>query len=984
MVWQYIPYSTLVFLAAIISAGLMVWGYRRRPAPGANWFTLLMFAAFSWALCYGMEMHSATLEATLFWSKMQYLGGASLAVAWLALVLTYTGRSTWLTWRHIALLSIIPLISLLLAWTNEWHELLWVDVGLESGNAFNTLKFTPGLWYWVNIAYAYALFVISTLFLIEAYVHSSPLYRSQTIYLLLFSTVTWVGNIAYTFGLTPQHMNMTPVTFSFSGLILAWGLFRYRMLDITPVARDIIMENMGDGVIVLDPNNRVVDLNPAAQEIIGYSLTEVIGKPLAQVLADWPAISQLCERGGEGVRTELALPDADGESRTFDLQVAPLHTKQGRLIGRLILWHDVSEQKRTETEMRLLLALTQDISTAPDLAAALHAALRLIVEHTGWVLGEAWLPNAAGTLLENGQVSYYSIENTESLHRFVQASREYTFASGSGLPGRIWASGQPEWHHDISALSVHEYRRVRHAAAAGLKATFGIPVLTGGEVMAVLVFYMTYPRPEDSRMAGLVSAVAAQLGTVLQHKQAEETIHLQAAALNATANGIVITDRDGTIVWVNPAFTKLTGYAPEEAIGQNPRLLKSGEHTPSFYQRLWDAILSGQTWQGEMINRRRDGSTYVEEQTITPVRNAEGEITNFIAIKQDITNRKQAEEELRKLSRAVEQSGSSIIITDLKGDIEFVNPAFTRVTGYSVQEAVGQNTRILKSGKHPPEMYRELWETIERGEVWRGEFINKKKNGEFYWESAIISPVMDERGKIAHYLAVKEDITDRKLAEEALVQEQRKTDELMRNILPADAVDELKKTGRVLPVLFESASIMFADFANFTATAEQLGPQELVGHLDYYFTAFDRVMEKYGLEKLKTIGDSYMCVSGLPVPSETHAVDIVMAALDMLDLVRLEKERRQHDGRPYWEVRIGISSGPVVAGIVGQKKYAYDVWGDTVVMAARMESSGEVGQVNISRPTFELVREHFDCQYRGKISAKHKGTVEMYFVRGRL
>ena len=354
MHWQYTPYTTLVFIAALISGGLTLWGWRRHPAPGAGWFTALTFSAFSWALCYGLEMVSTDLPATLLWSKMQYLGAVSLPVAWLALVLTYTGQRRWLSPRNVALLFVVPLITLALVWTNEYHELIWVNPGLETGLPFNTLSFAPGMWYWVNIAYAYALLVLSTILLVAAFVRSTPLYRRQIAFLLLFSLITWIGNLAYTAGLTPQGMNLTPVTFSVSGLLIAWGLFRYRILDIVPVARDVIVESMSDGVIVLDPQNRVVDINPAAQVLIGHTLPEMVGQPLAQVLADWPALMELCQKQGSagGIRTEITLNTGEEEQRTFDLRVSPLRDQRGRMTGRLMLWHDITESKRVEVALR--------------------------------------------------------------------------------------------------------------------------------------------------------------------------------------------------------------------------------------------------------------------------------------------------------------------------------------------------------------------------------------------------------------------------------------------------------------------------------------------------------------------------------------------------------------------------------------------------------------------------------------------------------
>ncbi len=768
MHWQFTPHIIPVLIAALLSGGLMLWGWRRRPAPGAGWFTAMMFSACWWAVFYTLEMGSTDLSATVLWSKMQYLGVVSLAVEWLALVLIYTGQSRWLTRRNVAVLSIIPLITLALVWTNEHHELIWRDVGIATEVPFNALSFTPGAWYWVNIGYAYVIFVLSTILLLIALVRSAPLYRQQVVILLAFSFITWLGNLAYVARLTPWRMDVTAATFSVSGLLIAWGLFRYRILDITPVARSVIIESMRDSVIVLDPRYRVVDLNPAAQALLGHAPAQVVGRPLAQFTTGWPDLAGLCDGAADGFQTEITLEVGKDGPRIFDLRVSPLRSRGSQLTGRLVMLRDVTERRQAEAGVRLMLALTRGVSTATDLATALRTALGLIVEHTGWVFGEAWLPDAKGQVLENSGSSYYRSDRTGKLQRFEQISREFTFAPGAGLPGRVWVSGQPEWQRDVSSLSAEVYHRAQHVVEAGLKAALGVPVFAGEQVLAVLVFYMAEPRAEDRRLVELVSAVATQLGAVLQQKRSEETLRLQAAALNAAANGILIADSDGKIVWVNPAFTALTGYSAAEAIGQNPRLLKSGQYPPDFYKQLWETLLSGQIWHGEIINRRRDGSLYIEEQTITPVRDKSGQISHFIAIKQDITARKEIEKALRQLSRAVEHSASPIIITDLEGNIEFVNPAFTRVTGYTAQEVLGQNPRLLKSGKHPLEFYQELWGTITQGGVWRGELINRKKNGELYWEAATISPVWDEDGKIAHYVAVKEDITARKEAEEAL------------------------------------------------------------------------------------------------------------------------------------------------------------------------------------------------------------------------
>ncbi len=211
-----------------------------------------------------------------------------------------------------------------------------------------------------------------------------------------------------------------------------------------------------------------------------------------------------------------------------------------------------------------------------------------------------------------------------------------------------------------------------------------------------------------------------------------------------------------------------------------------------------------------------------------------------------------------------------------------------------------------------------------------------------------------------------------------LEKEKNKSDELLHNILPASLVNELKVYGKVRPRRFNSVSIMFTDFKSFTYTTSVLPPEELVHELNDIFKKFDALIGKYGLEKLKTIGDSYMAACGIPSEMEDHAIRIIYAALDFQKLIK----ERNKTSPIKWEMRLGVHSGSVVAGVVGTKKFTYDIWGDTVNIASRMESSGEPGEINISGYTYMLIRDHFDCEYRGKVETKGKGSIDMYFVKG--
>ena len=210
----------------------------------------------------------------------------------------------------------------------------------------------------------------------------------------------------------------------------------------------------------------------------------------------------------------------------------------------------------------------------------------------------------------------------------------------------------------------------------------------------------------------------------------------------------------------------------------------------------------------------------------------------------------------------------------------------------------------------------------------------------------------------------------------------KRTDDLLLNILPEEVAEELKAKGHADAKHFDQVTILFTDFKGFTEASEKLSPQELVEELNTCFKAFDGIITARGIEKIKTIGDAYMCVGGLPVPASSTPAGVVQAALEMQAFMIARKVDRDALDKPSFEMRVGIHTGPVVAGIVGVKKFAYDIWGDTVNTASRMESSGEVGQVNISEATYELVKNEAGLMFtpRGKVQAKGKGEMEMYFV----
>jgi adenylate cyclase len=213
-----------------------------------------------------------------------------------------------------------------------------------------------------------------------------------------------------------------------------------------------------------------------------------------------------------------------------------------------------------------------------------------------------------------------------------------------------------------------------------------------------------------------------------------------------------------------------------------------------------------------------------------------------------------------------------------------------------------------------------------------------------------------------------------------LDRQKEQIEHLLLNILPAEVAKELQNNGKATPRNYETVSVLFTDFKGFTSIADKMSPAELVDELNICFMAFDDIIERNNLEKIKTIGDSYMCAGGIPTADNEHPYNIVKAGLEIQQYITQNNQRRAEKGLPPWDVRVGVHIGPLVAGVVGKKKYAYDIWGSTVNIASRMESNGEPGQVNISASTYELIKDKYACKYRGKIYAKNVGEIDMYFI----
>ncbi len=579
--------------------------------------------------------------------------------------------------------------------------------------------------------------------------------------------------------------------------------------------------------------------------------------------------------------------------------------------------------------MNLLRELVVELARAKDFTSALDVVLHKICTATGWAYGDVWAPSLNGHHLVCLRAWHTP---SAELEIFKQKSMRFTFAPGVGFPGRIWSSGKPAWILDVTQDA--NFPRASIARECGLKAGIGVPILSNDEVVAVMSFFIIEKREKDDQLISLIATVAAELGNIFKYKQMEKRLLQLSGAVEQSIGSVMITDINGAIEYVNPTFSKITGYTSDEVIGKNPGMLKSGATSLATYKNLWETITNGNSWRGVFCNKKKNGDLYWEQANISPIKDRDGTITHFLGYKEDVTNhrhnaqristehaittilaeagsiaeaspkilkavceclgwdygeiwqvdrdaqllrnieiwhipainpskfieltkqlvlkkgdgipgrvwkegkpvwiadvvrdthfirkfiagveglrgaigfpiisneecvgtmgffnceiqppdnelltmlesigrqigqfimRKRAEAQLHKLSQAAEQSPSTIILTDTNGYIRYANLRFTQLTGYTLDEVIGETPSFLDSGITPREVYKRLWGTIASGEERSGEVISKKKNGEFYHERVRISSIKDETGAITNFLITGEDITLLKGVEE--------------------------------------------------------------------------------------------------------------------------------------------------------------------------------------------------------------------------
>ena len=374
-----------------------------------------------------------------------------------------------------------------------------------------------------------------------------------------------------------------------------------------------------------------------------------------------------------------------------------------------------------------------------------------------------------------------------------------------------------------------------------------------------------------------------------------------------------------------------------------------------------------------------------------------------------LKNQKFDQDRVRIFQQIVESNREAMLFCDMEGQILYANRSAQKMYGYELEDLIRHNmgdfferdsntSRLIVAGLRDYGYYT-------------GDILQFDKNGQELEILHSCNLVFNDEGVPIGILTSNRDVGPQRQAERESIRkteellevrlkfveeleikveertrdlevEREKSESLLRNILPESAARELKTTGQTTSRVYEQVTILFTDFKDFTSLTRDMDPEELIKELNYFFTRFDHIIAEYNLEKIKTIGDAYMCAGGLPEENTTNPIDATRAGLAIQDFIKSENEIRTNEGRPRWHLRLGIHTGRVVAGVVGVQKFAYDIWGDAVNVASRVETSGMIDRVNISGDTWELIKDDFECVERGAIEVKNRGSIPMYFVTG--
>jgi PAS domain S-box-containing protein len=530
MDWQYPGLAIVPVLAGVCSLFLATYAWSRRERTGAVALAILLLGVAVWCLAYAAELSSSSLWGKVLWAKAQYLGIVVVPVGWLTFVVQYTGGARWLRSRAVAWLAVVPVATLLLAWTNELHHLIWVQIELiEQVGGLTAWRATYGWGFWMHTVYSYAMLLLGSLVLVQVLVRSPRFYRSRVCLLLLSAALPWVGNLLSVFGLVSLPLDLTPLGFAGAGVLLLLALFRVRLLDVSLVARDTVVEGIADGLLVLDDRDRVLDVNPAAERMLGRAGAEMVGLPLDDALPDHPSlVRSYREATSLGAKTaqegraylEVVCPaNGENEDRHYATSVAELQLPGGRATGHLVLLRDVTLRSRTEEALRAqqelfrgLVAVARATAERPSLHDTLNDVLTTCARVTEAEYGTLLTFDQQGQVLQNLAMDARGMIN-----------RSYTTLDDEAT--RLWFTWAGQHHEPLIAPDIADipYLPSLSQEVPEARSALIVPIVSGSMSLGVLALIHSGAGHFAADHANLMRAAGDQLGLALRNARYFDT-----------------------------------------------------------------------------------------------------------------------------------------------------------------------------------------------------------------------------------------------------------------------------------------------------------------------------------------------------------------------------------------------------------------------------------------------------------------------------
>ncbi len=733
MIWQTTPYTIPLIAASAASIILGLHILFRYPWAGNKIGAFAIFANAEWILGYALELASGTLPIMIFWDKVQFGAIIVLPTAWFVYIVYYTGHENWLTRRTVTALIIVPVITLLLALTNNVHKLIWTSHTLKEG-PFLLLDETYGLWFWIYVVYIGALLLSGVILLISLFIRSRYPYRWQASTLLVGSLVPVSAAVLVLSGLNPiPYLNLIPVALVITNVTVAFSIIYFWLGDIVPLAREAVVENMRDSVIILDTENRVVDVNSSAHHLIGTS--KVIGTPIS-VWPVWSHIESLAHK--DNGDTEIVVRQKES---IYDVEISSLGDRHGRAIGRVVVLRDITERKRVEKaeKYRLLAENVKDVIWTMDMNLQFTYMSPSVIHLRGYTaeevmnqsLDEILTPSSLAVALKTFEEELQKDREQPNLSRSVTLELEHMCKDGS----TAWAEVR------ITGL-----------------------------------------RDAKDNIVGILGVSR----DITERKKAEEEIIKFKTLFDRAAYGSTISDFDGNFIYANEAFAQMHGYTPKELTGKNAALLHTKEQMKKIKELQEQLKTEGMYTAEEVWHKRKDNTVFPTLMSGTLIKDEKGTPLFMGITAVDITERKKTEEMLQqseeKYRTLIENLNVGVYRTTPGAEGKFidVNQAFAEMLGYTKEEIL--KLKVSHIYVDPQDRMRFSEKIITQGFSKNEELYLKKKDRTPIIISDTATPVYDRDGTLLYFDGISEDITQRKKAEEQIKASLREKEVLLREI----------------------------------------------------------------------------------------------------------------------------------------------------------------------------------------------------------